>query len=494
MSVTSVDPSLSAVNTLQQNFAIFDIAANGGEADSKVSRNDVETVAANSDGQYSAEQQQAAQYILDHPYLFDLLDTSADDDGNTDDIITQQDVSTAQTALADPYGTATATLENEFATFDAAGDGGDTGQVGYEDGEVSFHDLVIIATSDDGTFTPQQIAAARYFLDHVELFHQADIAREGTDPDGLISLDDAQAMADRPAPANAGASPMPASADLDGNGELSLEEQQLAAENLAPILYVDPDDGYLLTDPEQYIAGSTVTTLHGTPVEDPVAYLQQNPGATLIIDPSDASNPQPDAARTYYHYDPDTNSITYFYFYPNNDGPQGGAGVGDIQNHEGDWERVTVQLDGNFQPQTVYYSAHKGSDSMAWRDVVKENGRPVVFVAQGSHANFFHPGSNYGTGFPGAEDRTVSGPADGLRIDTQGVTLTNIEQPKPWWYSPQVLWGEQREASLTVFPGICIPTPFGCTTVGEVEISSDEFNDAISGPHGPHPDKNTLVP
>ena len=88
-------------------------------------------------------------------------------------------------------------------------------------------------------------------------------------------------------------------------------------------------------------------------------------------------------------------------FYAYNDGP---PALGDVQNHEGDWERITIQLDDQPVPSTeVRYSAHSGLDiSCAWPGAdnssgqpvaALENGKPVVFVGQGSHANFPETGN-----------------------------------------------------------------------------------------------------
>lgn len=64
------------ITTFQQNFDAFDTAARGGSLDGNVSREDVEAVANGS--QFSAEQRAAAQYLLDHPGEFAMLDTGKD--------------------------------------------------------------------------------------------------------------------------------------------------------------------------------------------------------------------------------------------------------------------------------------------------------------------------------------------------------------------------------------------------------------------------------
>jgi len=63
------------------------------------------------------------------------------------------------------------------------------------------------------------------------------------------------------------------------------------------------------------------------------------------------------------------------------------------QVHEGDWELVTVILDRAARPLTAGYSRHCSGAKRAWESVRKRGQRPVVYVALGSHANYFGPGT-----------------------------------------------------------------------------------------------------
>ena len=67
--------------------------------------------------------------------------------------------------------------------------------------------------------------------------------------------------------------------------------------------------------------------------------------------------------------------------------------------HESDWEMITVELDKDMIPQRVGYSQHtkvpsiwKGGEVVPW-EKVEENGHPVVYVAKGSHASYPTSGS-----------------------------------------------------------------------------------------------------
>lgn len=62
------------------------------------------------------------------------------------------------------------------------------------------------------------------------------------------------------------------------------------------------------------------------------------------------------------------------------------------QDHEGDWEAVSVVLDASGQPLAVGTSRHCGGARRSWSRVQRRGTRPVVYVALGSHANYFAPG------------------------------------------------------------------------------------------------------
>jgi hypothetical protein len=63
-----------------------------------------------------------------------------------------------------------------------------------------------------------------------------------------------------------------------------------------------------------------------------------------------------------------------------------------LNEHESDWEQVTVRLDSDKEPTGVFYSAHEGGGGGGWGAIEKEGEHPVVYVALGAHANYFRPG------------------------------------------------------------------------------------------------------
>ncbi|MEK7818149.1 MAG: hypothetical protein AAB281_07855, partial [Actinomycetota bacterium] len=65
-------------------------------------------------------------------------------------------------------------------------------------------------------------------------------------------------------------------------------------------------------------------------------------------------------------------------------------------NHEGDWEMVEVILNENLEPEAAAYSQHGSAFKKYWDEPGVEktsDGRPKVYVAEGSHANYFSEGS-----------------------------------------------------------------------------------------------------
>ncbi len=72
--------------------------------------------------------------------------------------------------------------------------------------------------------------------------------------------------------------------------------------------------------------------------------------------------------------------LEYWYLYAYND-------MADY--HEGDWENAAVEIDEAGNPVRVGCSAHQVGSQRPWERVEKREGRPVIYVARGSHAGYF---------------------------------------------------------------------------------------------------------
>lgn len=58
--------------------------------------------------------------------------------------------------------------------------------------------------------------------------------------------------------------------------------------------------------------------------------------------------------------------------------------------HEGDWEFVQVGYAGD-TPVCMTASQHRSGGSRMWWEIERREGRPIVYPARGSHANYFEP-------------------------------------------------------------------------------------------------------
>ncbi len=73
-------------------------------------------------------------------------------------------------------------------------------------------------------------------------------------------------------------------------------------------------------------------------------------------------------------------ALHYWYLYAYNDA---------VNDHEGDWESVAIELDSDGVPVGAGYSGHEGGFRREWDRVLKDGDRPLVYVARGSHAAYF---------------------------------------------------------------------------------------------------------
>ena len=143
-------------------------------------------------------------------------------------------------------------------------------------------------------------------------------------------------------------------------------------------------------------------------------------------------------APVYYEYVPN-HYITYWFFYAYNK-----FHVGDApdQEHEGDWERISIRLDSNDHPDLVaYYQHDRMPEYVSWVSMQAEgklhNGtHPIVFSAKGSHASYSYAGTIEFEehGIPVA-DHTKYGPAW-----STWNSLANVK--KQPWYGYGGAWGE----------------------------------------------------
>jgi len=131
--------------------------------------------------------------------------------------------------------------------------------------------------------------------------------------------------------------------------------------------------------------------------------------------------------------------------------------------HEGDWELVQLNfrsgtakelLDTGAEPVFAAYSQHQAGQRMSWNDMKEKalvaGTHPIVYVARGSHANYFAPG-HYWSGLDfddtGLSSWRVISPEQ-LNV----VLLPEIEAAggRPEWLAFKGRWGEYLGFSISV--------------------------------------------
>jgi hypothetical protein len=142
-------------------------------------------------------------------------------------------------------------------------------------------------------------------------------------------------------------------------------------------------------------------------------------------------------------------ALQYWFFYVFNDWNN---------NHEGDWEMIQLVFDAPdaeaalaTPPSVVGYSQHTGGERASWGSgklELVDGTHPVVYPAEGSHANFFgsalYLGRSAETGV-GCDD--TNGPHDEIRPRVAIVpTERDAYLDKFPWLGFQGHWGERHEA------------------------------------------------
>ncbi|MCW4019440.1 MAG: Vps62-related protein [Candidatus Bathyarchaeota archaeon] len=134
--------------------------------------------------------------------------------------------------------------------------------------------------------------------------------------------------------------------------------------------------------------------------------------------------------------------IQYWLFYAYNNGP--------LNNHQGDWEVIQVFLDSSANPTDVLLSQHGNGENAVWNDVEKLQNHPVIYVAEGSHANYFRSFQ----GKIGVENDVVGN--NGKTISSADLTLVMLGEPgnhpadQSWLDFPGRwgYWGTEEEIVL----------------------------------------------
>lgn len=248
-------------------------------------------------------------------------------------------------------------------------------------------------------------------------------------------------------------------------GPSPTQVRQLAYQ-YAPIFIMHPDEKYMPADPDEFIRNSSVngnSDIEPRDLQDPSlsnSRLDLNDEDHRSYRDGDKAN----APVLYRFENTDPPQLTYYVFtnynnYAVNNAPD--------QNHEGDWERVTIVFGNGIdaEPTDVRYSAHGGGTSLPYSEAPKdESGRPLVHVAKGSHA--MSPYINaQPTGTLSFDDTF----GNGYRFDPRSIRADGTNRleditTQDWWGS-NVNWGEKGVFGDTSGP--TGPTPSNSKAVGE---------------------------
>ena len=207
----------------------------------------------------------------------------------------------------------------------------------------------------------------------------------------------------------------PLKPEIPEQTEVRGDEAAALASRFAPVLRYDSKELFVPIPRGEYVKrtqlkeqeGSFVRTLRRAVSED---NLPESLGACLVgcllfldvrgVEPDPPKNSERAydtlenamlrsgvRPRVYYHVtryeDSGETAVQYWFLYFFNFR---------LNEHESDWEQVTVQLDEDERPKGVFFSAHEGGHIATWLEIRRRGLHPVVFPARGSHANYFRPG------------------------------------------------------------------------------------------------------
>ena len=135
------------------------------------------------------------------------------------------------------------------------------------------------------------------------------------------------------------------------------------------------------------------------------------------------------------------------------------------QSHEGDWEVVNIVLSkakrthsNARRPVSVGLSQHCAGETRPWAKTELRHGHPTVYVALGSHANYFEPGVHeidraclpaevvgffQQAGLPLPADVAAPGQAVGpKRLGVTRAAIETVTDSSPAWIGYPGFWGE----------------------------------------------------
>jgi len=188
-------------------------------------------------------------------------------------------------------------------------------------------------------------------------------------------------------------------ADNDNDGLDGLEEQQLA-ETYAPRLFFERDEELFPVAVDYHLAnanlnrseGNTSTLITATPTAESLGAYS---GATYYLDNRMGTVDDRYIVDDYTTYAETRDPVVYAHVFPAGNGTVVqywlfyAFNTGTLNTHEGDWEMIQVVLNRAGEPIEAMYSQHLHGRRASWSQVDRSDTHPHVYVARGSHANYF---------------------------------------------------------------------------------------------------------
>ncbi|WP_285500884.1 hypothetical protein [Actinokineospora sp. NBRC 105648] len=173
---------------------------------------------------------------------------------------------------------------------------------------------------------------------------------------------------------------------------------------------------------------------------DDVPAVRSSQGFYLDLDDDARSGDSTLGAPAYWERHEDGSGLVafvYWFFY----------GYNDYNNkHEGDWERVAVQVRGEQPVAVTFWKHEEPTCTVDWADLDVDDGHPTVLAAKGAHGSYPTAGM---FNHPGGVDITTKG-----RL-WRAWSQVRAADAEPWW-GYRGMWGE---AGMKNFRGPRGPYP-----------------------------------
>jgi hypothetical protein len=161
----------------------------------------------------------------------------------------------------------------------------------------------------------------------------------------------------------------------------------------APILVLHPDERFHPETVDGYLADSDLVGGH---YDQRLCRALDGPAAIECYASADAAHDAPPTVYAAAFENGDRTVLEYWLFYPFDLYSVSDPPDEFWQDHEADWESVAVVLDTTVKtkpkPVLLGGSRHCSGARRDWTRIERHGTHPVVYVALGSHANYFAPG------------------------------------------------------------------------------------------------------